>query len=164
MESCYLYEKLICQCSNSDLKVIEENLKPIGTYGLCVNNIIFLEKTLNNNLKACVLAEELGHYYKSYGNILDLKNVTNMQSENKGRAWAFEKLFGLEQIIEVHNKRLNSKYEAAEYLNITEAFIDEALNYYRKKYGTYVNYKNYTIGFIPNLYVIQKINENNSFI
>lgn len=164
MESCYLYEKLIVECIDSNLKVIEENLKPIGTYGLCVNDMIFLEKTLNNDLKACVLAEELGHYYKSSGNILDLSVVTNIQSENSGRAWAFEKLFGLEQIVEVHNERLDSKYSAAEYLGVSESFIDEAICYYRKKYGTYVNYKNYTIGFVPRLYVIQKIGENNSFI
>ena len=42
--------------------------------GLCRGSFIAINKNLNTTQKKCVLAEELGHFYTTTGNIIDLKN------------------------------------------------------------------------------------------
>ena len=37
--------------------------------------------------KASVLAEELGHYYTTVGNILDQEDAGNRKQEHKARTW-----------------------------------------------------------------------------
>ena len=43
----------------------------------------------------------------------------------------------------------------AEYLDVTEEFLKEALECYNSKYGTAVRFDNYIIGFEPRLYVME---------
>lgn len=42
-----------------------------------------------------------------------------------------------------------SRYDIAEYLNISEEFLQDAINYYKDKYGAYIAYDNYFIYFEP---------------
>ena len=45
----------------------------------------------------------------------------------------------------------------AEYLDVTEEFLKEALEQYRRKYGQRAELDNYVIIFEPQLAVIEKI-------
>lgn len=156
-----MYNKLLKEAEDNNIYVFEKNLHNIA--GLYADDTIVINNKLSQAEKTCVLAEEIGHHYLSYGNILKLENVSDIQNENSARIYAYNKLFGFDQIVEIFEKRINSKYEISEYLGITEDFIDEALNYYRNKYGLYVRYKEYMIMF-NKLNIIKDINENNSFI
>lgn len=42
-----------------------------------------------------------------------------------------------------------TRLELAEYLEVTEEYLLEALEYYKQKYGPYVTLGNYTILFEP---------------
>lgn len=70
-----------------------------------------------------MLAEELGHHYTSYGNILDLNKVENSKQEYKARLMAYNKLIGLKGIIDSFNAGCKTISEIAEYLGITEKFL-----------------------------------------
>ena len=49
-----------------------------------------------------------------------------------------------------------NRYEMAEYLDVTEDYLEEALACYRSKYGVYTVVDNYAIYFIPNIAVARR--------
>lgn len=49
-----------------------------------------------------------------------------------------------------------TKFDVAEYLDVTTAFLDDALKKYKERYGIVVKYKEYFIYFYPCIAVIKK--------
>lgn len=145
----YLYETLINEAESQNIKVYEKPLLPCirGLYG---DNIIWLNRGLTlNTEKVCVLAEELGHYYTSSGNILEQKKVVSIKQEKRARNWAYEKLVPLESFIQAYKAKIRSRYEFAEFLNVTEEFLGHAIAHYKEKYGLYAQWTSYMIYFEP---------------
>lgn len=147
------YENLLEESSQENLIVKEKNL--IGYKGRIYKNRIAIRRNMTEAEKKCVLAEELGHYYTGYGNILDQSSVCNRKQELQGRIYAYNKLIGLRGIIDAYTNHCQSLYESAQYLDVTEEFLLETLAYYRSKYGKYVIVDNYTIYFEPHLCVLE---------
>ena len=108
--------------------------------------------------KTCVLAEELGHYYTTVGDIMDQTDVSNRKQERRARIWAYHKLLSLNDLIDSYKHGCQNQFEIADYLNITEEFLVDCLNYYKEKYGLYVRQDNYLIYFEP-LGILNLINE-----
>jgi hypothetical protein len=149
------YEELIRECEDKGLIVKEKRLK--GNKGLVVNNKVAIKKDMTSIEKSCVLAEELGHYHTNAGNILDLSYIDNRKQELKARQWAFDKQIGLIGIIRAYESRCKDKAEMAEFLEVTENFLEDALECYKHKYGLSVKLDNYEIYFEPSLYVLKMI-------
>ena len=105
--------------------------------------------------KACVLAEELGHYYTSAGDILALDSVTARKQERHAREWAFDLQIGLDGIISAYRAGCMTEADAADHLDITVDFFHECIDCYRQRYGTYTRYREYTIIFNPYLRVLK---------
>ena len=105
--------------------------------------------------KACVLAEEIAHAELTVGNILDQNDVSNRQQELRARIAAYDRLIGLAGLIAAHLHGCQNRYEAAEFLGVTEKFLAEAVECYRKKYGNGVMKGKYLIMFEPTLAVIE---------
>ncbi|MEL7656172.1 MAG: ImmA/IrrE family metallo-endopeptidase [Bacillota bacterium] len=111
---------------------------------------IFIDKAVKiRNKKTCILADELGHYYTTSGNILDLTDIRNRKQELRARNWAYEKLIPLQSLVEASKEGIRNRYELAEYLDVTEAFLGEALSHYKGKYGLYAMWTSYVIYFEP---------------
>lgn len=156
------YEKQIQSACDAGIKVHEnfdlngDSVPQNMLMGLYIDGNIALDKKLDTtSKKACVLAEEIGHYYTASGNILDMSSVINRKQEHLGRMWAYNKLIGLIGIIDAFEHGCQSKFEIAEYLDVTEDFLSEAISAYRAKYGVYKIIDNYVIYFIPNLSVVK---------
>lgn len=131
----------------------EENLK-----GIYIDGNIAINTSVNNTAeKACVLAEELGHHHTSVGNIIDMENVSNRKQERQARFWGYNKLIGLTGIVRAFQAGCQSRHEMADLLDVTEEYLQECIDCYRDKYGVYTEIDNYTIYFIPNLAVMEKI-------
>ena len=144
------YEEL--QIQNHTLHIHEMNLSDVdGLKGLYLNGNIAIEKNMTSIEKACVLAEELGHHYTTVGDILDQNNSANRKQEQRARAWAYNKMIGLVGIIKAYEHGCYSLHETADYLNVTEEFLKEALTYYKNKHGIYTTVDNYIIYFEPHL-------------
>lgn len=151
------YEKLIEECENEGITIIEKNFKS-NAKGLIKGNKIGISKKIDTNSeKRCVLAEELGHYHTTTGNILDQSNIENRKQEYKARKWSYNKLVGTENIIKAFEHGCKDKFEIAEYLYITVKFLEESIDCYKRVYGVFVNVKEYTIIFTPSLAVIKSI-------
>ena len=151
------YEDLLIEASNNNIYVIENANFDSKATGLINGDVIGLNQSIKtSDEKACVLAEELGHYYTSVGNILDDKTVENRKQEQRARLWAYNKQVGLRGIIDCHNAHCHTIHEMSEFLEVTEQFLTEALECYKHKYGVYTTVDNYIVGFEPYLYVIEK--------
>ncbi|UZQ49078.1 ImmA/IrrE family metallo-endopeptidase [Clostridium kluyveri] len=149
------YEDLLKEAENLSLVIKEKKLK-LGD-GLCYGNRIAISKDLETlREKNGVLAEELGHYYTSHGNILDQSNMNNRKQEKRARNWAYEKLAGIISIVNAFEKGIRSRHDLAEHLNITENFLEEAIQHYREKYGLYCEIDTYVIYFEPSFGIFKK--------
>lgn len=143
------YEKLLVEIDAEEIEIFENNY--IGRMkGLYVDGTI----TLNSNIetdseKACILAEEIGHYHTTTGNILDQSRIENVKQEKRARNWAYEKLIKTEDFMSAYKYGCTNQYEIAEYLNVTEEFLIQTINRYKEKYGLYYKTDNYIIYFEP---------------
>ena len=66
-------------------------------------------------------------------------------------------MIGLIGIVNCYRSSGHTVYEMAEYLDLTEEFLSEALQYYRSKYGVCTTINNYIIYFEPSLGVFELI-------
>lgn len=150
------YEKLLIEADRAGL-IVKEKPLPVSDGRIKGNRIAIRKNIPTQRQKADVLAEELGHYYTATGDILDQTSVANRKQEQAGRLWAYNKRIGLTGIINGCKARCENRFELAEYLDVTEEFLQEALDCYKSKYGTYVAVDNYIIVFEPSLSVMEKM-------
>lgn len=143
------FEQLLAESEKDNIIVIEKHFKSKAK-GLCKGNKIGLSKTLTTIAeKSCIFAEELGHYYTTVGDITDKSKIENRKQEYIARSIAIEKLCSLEKIVEAVKNGANDRYEVAEYLNITDNFFDEAIDYYTCKQGLYCECNDMLVYFKP---------------
>lgn len=142
------YENLICKYESYKIMIKEVQLMR-GYKGLYKNNKILIEKSLTETEKHCVLAEEIGHYFTSVGNIINLNEINNRKQEKVARKWAYTNVIPLSEIVTAKNKDCQCNYEIADYLNVTEEFLNDAIEYYFQKYGKQTKWQNYVITFEP---------------
>lgn len=148
------YEVLLNTADQAGLTVKEKPLSESG--GLIKGNRIAIRKDIPTQAeKSCVLAEELGHYFTSAGNILDQTDTVNRRQEYRARLYGYNLKIGLTGIISAHTAGCRNLYEMADYLDVTEEYLKEALDCYQSKYGEYVKVDNYMIYFIPTLAVLE---------
>lgn len=149
------YKDLMKEAEKEEVEILENSC--IGRLkGLYVDNTITLNTSIETiSDKKCILAEELGHYFTSFGDIRDQSKVENRKQENRARAWGYERLIGIINLVNAYKNGISNRYELAEYLGVTEDYIDDALNYYKGKYGPYYVIDNYAVYFDP-LIIVEK--------
>lgn len=152
------YEDLLLEADSENLIVREKSIP--GYNGRIYKNRIAINKDIKTSSeKACVLAEELGHYYTTFGDILDQTDAGNRKQEFRARLHGYNKLVGLAGIIKAYEYGCQNLYEMAEYLEVTEAFLQAALSTYRCKYGVCKELDNYIVFFEPHLHVLKRVEE-----
>lgn len=144
------YERLRAEASKHNVLIYEMPMPPT-IKGLYADNIIWINRKMNTQVeKACILAEELGHYHTSSGNILDQSDIRNRKQELRARQWAYQCMLPLDKIVQAYQARICGRYELSEFLEVTEEFLQTAIDRYTAKYGLYVRVdKKYTICFEP---------------
>lgn len=141
------YTELLIEADSNNLITKEKPLR--ANEGRIKGNKIAIKSDLTETKKKCVLAEELGHHYTTSGDILNQDIISNRKQENRARLWAYNKLIGLMGIINAYKQGCRNRYEMAEYLDVDEQFLADALERYSLKYGKYVTVDNYIIYFDP---------------
>ena len=145
------YDELILECTKEGIDIIEKTFKS-KAHALMKGNKIAIRKDIPTlKEKHCVLAEELGHYHTTVGDITNLNDYRNYKQELQARRWGYNRIVGLLGLIRAFEHGCCSLYEVAEYLNITESYLKEAIEWYRSKYGVYTKVDNYIIYFEPSL-------------
>ena len=142
------YEQLLTAADQEGLCVKEQPLN--GHDGLIRGRRVAIrQKIATQKEKSCVLAEELGHYYTSSGDILDQSKVENRKQEYRARLYGYNLKIGLTGLIRAYEAGCRNLYEMAEYLDATEEYLKEAFECYKSKYGLCVSVDNYIIYFEP---------------
>ena len=151
------FEHLADKACRDGINIVNRNFNSNRIKGLyCDGTVALNSKIETSKERACVLAEELGHHHTSVGVIVDLSDVQNRKQERQARLWAYNNRIGLYGLIRAYENGCINRYDIAEYLNITEEFLEDAIKCYREKYGVYTTVDNYTIYFIPNLIIGKK--------
>ena len=119
------YEELIGEYEHL---IIEE--RPMVNDGLYADGCVWINQDMPTNRKACVLAEEVGHYETSSGDILDQTDTGNRKQELTARKWAYNKVVPEEKISEAISSGYTEVWEIADHLDVDEQFLREALKYY----------------------------------
>lgn len=150
------YEKLVQEATEDGITIESYRFQSERIKGLYCDGTVALNKDIATNAeRACILAEELGHHYTATGNIIDLQDVSNIKQERQGRIWAYDKLIGLNGIIKCFERRCLNRNDMAAFLGVTEEFLQEALDYYKQRYGCFVTIDHYVIYFDPHLAVVE---------
>ena len=150
------YEKLLAEAEHYNLCVREKPLK--ANKGRIKGKRIATKKDISTvKEKACVLAEELGHYHTTVGNIVNLEVVNNRKQELRAREWAYNRMIGLIGITRAYEAGCRDKFEIAEFLQVTEIFLIDAIECYRRKYGMCATIDNYIVYFEPHFGVAKMI-------
>lgn len=121
------YEQLLSECEQIDVQ--ERNMKNKGLYG---DSTIWINKKLSEAEKLCILAEEMGHHYTTSGDILNQNDIGNRKQERAARGWAYDKIVPLENIKQAYCSGYSETWEIAEYLDVDEQFLKEAMQYYKE--------------------------------
>lgn len=144
------YEFLLRAAEREGVDVYERTMRPAikGLYG---GRVIWINRVIPTLAeKSCVLAEELGHYHTTSGDILDQRQLENRKQEKRARNWAYEKLVPLSGIVQAYHAGVKGKYELAEHLDVIEDFLEQAIKHYQEKYGQLTVYEGkYMIYFDP---------------
>lgn len=146
MPELYPFEKRIAEAENLELRVWETKFNS-SLKGLCIDDVIIIDKRLSWTEKNCVLAEEIGHALFSIGDITDLRIAANRKQERQARTYAYRHLVSLHDLIRAYKFGCNCLYEAAEYLDVTEDFLREVFQYYLSRYGSNAECEGYKIKF-----------------
>lgn len=150
------YEALLEEACDEGLTVKEKPLQ--SSDGRIKGNRIAIRKDIETTTeKACVLAEELGHHYTTVGNIVELDTPQKRKQERQARLNGYNRMIGLTGLIRAFEHGCKNLYETAEFLEVTEEYLQECIDCYRDKYGVGTTIGNYYIMFIPNL-MVGKIN------
>lgn len=144
------YEDLLTEADMEGISVDENFPFNSDLKGLYVDNNIALASSLKTTAeKTCILAEELGHHYTTTGDILDQNTTENRKQEHKARVWGYRKVLDLTDIVSAYKYGCANRYEIAEYLNVTESFLIDAIEHYKSQHGLYTKVDKYLIYFEP---------------
>lgn len=125
--------------------------------GLYIDGSIALHQGMDSATTADTLAEELEHHYTTVGDILNQNIAANRKQEHLARLRAYNRRIGLSGIIQGYKAHCHNRYELAEYLEVSEDFLQEAFECYREKYGCFTELDGYVIYFDPCLIVMETL-------
>jgi Zn-dependent peptidase ImmA (M78 family) len=143
-----MYETLLNEAHEEKLEVVELHFRG-RIKGLYCDRVIGINRNMTTAEKACVLAEELGHYHTSVGDILDQSQVVNRKQEKRARRWGYERLVPLDKLIEAYEAGVRNRQELSGFLGVTEKTFLAALKHYQGKLGLQHQIRNYIFFFEP---------------
>ena len=150
MTTMTITEELRQQAADNGAEVINWKFESTRIKGLYCGGVIAVSDRIDTDAeRACVLAEELGHHMTAAGSVIDQNNTGSRKQEQRGRAWAYDRLIGLHGIVKAYKAGCQNRYEIADLLQISESTLQDAIDYYHEKYGLYVKIDNFAICFEP---------------
>ena len=150
------YEELLAFAEENDVIVLEHEFQ--GNFkGIYCDGIAFINKKSSTAEKRCTLAEELGHHYTASSNIIELDTTDKIKQELLGHKWAIEKLLPLSSIVDAIINGCDCLAMLAEHLEVTPAFLQEAIVYYGQKHSSGMEYKNHLIYFSEESLIVSPI-------
>ena len=153
------YELLEQKTYDNDILLLTNTLPPCINGYYCSNadyhlSTITINKHISTSCERCsVLAEELGHHFTTPVDLFSASKDMQDKYEHRACVWAACELVPLHKLISAWLAGVRSAWDLADYLDITEPFLHQALQIHQQHYGQAVKYKQYQILFDPlNIY------------
>lgn len=141
------YEKMLITHENIAIKDTFE--LPGKFKGFYTDGVILIDKYLSPKEKVEVLAEEIAHCKFTYGNIIDESEMFNRKLELKAKRMGAEMIITLSGIINAFEHGIYNLYELAEYFEVSQHYVLNAIKHYKMKLGLSTCYNGYLIRFEP---------------
>ena len=151
------YECLQDEACEDGIEVVDYTFESDRIKGLYCDGVVAIRENMTIPEKTCALSEELGHHETSVGNIIDMASAANRKQERQARLWAYNKQIGLIGLVRAFEHGCQNRFEIAEYLEVTEEFLEECIECYRNKYGICKRLDNYVVYFIPQLSMMKLV-------
>lgn len=150
------YEDMLIE--HDYIEVVECDKLPNDLYGLWLGDMILINRNLPITSKLETLAEELAHNELTYGNIVDQSSFNHRKFEGYARRLAYEKLVPLKDIVKAFLQGIHNLYELANFFEVTESFVLQSIEHYKRKFGHSTRCGKYVITFEPlRVYKLHKI-------
>lgn len=133
------FEQLEQLAADSGLRVDEGVLEPHDPMdGLFVNGkngggLILVNRHRTLAQRTAALAEELGHFFKSIGDLRDLNDIMAAKQERLGRAWGYEQQLPPPLMEEHLMNGGGTAWEVAEETDLPQPFVEEAYRHYVRR-------------------------------
>ena len=131
------YEDLIVLAENLGAEVREIDFGTDKKCGRCLDNLIYINSRISETEKYEVLAEEIGHFKTTHGNILNLNTPANRILENRARREGFKLIVKPDDLIKVIKSGVDDIYEIAEHFNVSITTLLEKIEDFKN--GGYFN-------------------------
>ncbi|TLQ49313.1 ImmA/IrrE family metallo-endopeptidase [Ruoffia tabacinasalis] len=125
-----LLEKLMSEYDNE--LTFEFVDMPKGIPGYIKGRHVSINANMPFEKSLAILAEELGHYETSVGDITNYKDSNNMKQEIKARRWGYRKLIPYSELKRLIDERGSlDRHEIAEHFSVPDKYVVEAIEMYR---------------------------------
>lgn len=134
----------ILESQYPELTIHIDNDMPEGSGGFIYNYDIFLNG--NEDLKTKrleTLAEEIGHYETTAGNIVHQCTAAERHDEHTARVWGWTHLISLDGLIYCYENGITTAPDMADFFEVSIEYLWEAIDCYRDKRGEYFTYYEY---------------------
>jgi hypothetical protein len=133
-----------------EVNITHDYLMPKSLDGIYYDDNIRLNANNDYYKNVAVLAEEIGHYYTSSGHITNYRDINNMRQEIRARRVGIKLVLPLENLIDCYEKgHWGDLYAMCLHLEIDRSYFEEAIEDYKRQFGSYVKYDGYLIEFEP---------------
>ena len=105
------YDELLDTANKKGLIVREKSLT--RNNGRIRGNRIAIRKDMTTTEKACVLAEEIGHYETTVGDILEMSDPWNRKQERQARLNGYNRMIGMIGIVRAYEAGCQNQHEIA---------------------------------------------------
>ena len=127
-----MYEKLLDEALAKGITVIENYpFRSPNIRGLCCDDTIALSAQIDTTAeRTVILCEELAHATGTVGNILQ-----DGKAEHRTRQQTFDRLITPKRLAEAALAGCREAWEFAEWLEVPQAFLTDAVENYKARYG-----------------------------
>ncbi|AJF33416.1 hypothetical protein ST12_11820 [Clostridium botulinum] len=143
------YEKLLVKAEKLGIKVKEIDFETNEECGYYHNNKILINSRLTEKQKHGVLAEEIGHHVKTYGDITDQSELKNRKQELIARREGYKFILQPLDLVYAYCHGCKNSYEIADFYDITIEKLNEILLDFKQKYGLGRRFGKYFVTFQP---------------
>lgn len=88
--------------------------------------------------RTAALAEELGHYFRSVGDLRDLNDIVAAKSEALAHSWSIDQLLPQPELQTYLENGNGTAWEVAEAADLPEHFVREAATYHARKKSQHI--------------------------
>lgn len=145
------YDDWVAYANQKGVSVVELPLDYCS--GMIVGNTIGIDSKKSTTEKSVIMSEEVGHLETSVGNILDQGDVCNRKQEHRARRWAHNHMISQQDLVNAAKHGCRSAYDTAEFLDVTEEFLEEAIQDFRQQYGSAYYSEDFMIQYEPYLLI-----------